>query len=521
MQILLNQTFGNAIGIKVSSKLTKADYQEFLPILKKRIHEFGNIHLLIEFEDFQGWEIPAIFEDLQFDIQYINKIAKFALVGDNQLYQWYNNLTQPLFRGFGMEQRYFESAQIDEAWRWIHQGMKIIGAVDPKRYEAPVRYGSDLRVLIVGGGVAGLTLAGLLQQRGFKPVVVEKAQSYDEVGYWMVTWPSANRILKGLHQYEQFAEVGVPLNRYQIANQAGEILRSYDIEFLAQEYGSLFSIHRPNLINILTNALSSDAIRMGTTIDQIEQTNDNVLVTFDNGDTDTFDLVVGCDGLHSKTRQLLFGDVPLTYSGLTGWAFWSQSELSTPNKLVEYWGQGKNFALFPAKEGWCGLAIAKAPAHTPDPVENRISRIKNHFQDFGGIVPEILQQLDHPEQIFHDDFYYVEMKEWYRGRVVLLGDAAHGFSPTSGLGAVMAMESAAVLGEELCRTDSKYITRALENYVARRQKRVETLQFKSHLFDQVYSAEDPVMIRIRDFAIQLIPTDQFITFWDDLLTQPI
>lgn len=106
----------------------------------------------------------------------------------------------------------------------------------------------------------------------------------------------------------------------------------------------------------------------------------------------------------------------------------------------------------------------RSPKCVPDPVEQRVSRIEEHFKDFGGIVPDILAELDDPSRIFHDDYHDLRMDRWYMGRVVLVGDSAHAVLPTAGGGVSMAIESAVVLADELSRTDSKYFSQALEVY---------------------------------------------------------
>ena len=100
-----------------------------------------------------------------------------------------------------------------------------------------IRYGTDLRILIVGGGVAGLTLGGLLQQRGFRPTMVERVPEYGKVGYVIVIWPSGSKILKGLGLYEDLLEKGCEFRSYKVSNYKGEIISTYSIDPVAEKYG--------------------------------------------------------------------------------------------------------------------------------------------------------------------------------------------------------------------------------------------------------------------------------------------
>ncbi len=97
----------------------------------------------------------------------------------------------------------------------------MTNSVDPDRYGLPVRYGSEMRILIVGGGISGLTHAGLLQQRGFRPTLVEQIPEYGDVGYIIVLWPSGSRILKGLGLYRDLLDAGHTFSKYNVWNDQG------------------------------------------------------------------------------------------------------------------------------------------------------------------------------------------------------------------------------------------------------------------------------------------------------------
>ena len=142
----------------------------------------------------------------------------------------------------------------------------------PMSSNGRVRYGPGMRVLIVGAGVAGLTLCGLLQQRGFQPTLVERAPEFGDVGYVIVVWPSGSRILKGLGLYERLQEQGCAFTSYNISNYRGKVINSYTIDSVVEKYGPIISIYRPDLIDILRAAVSEDSIRMNTMVVSLEDT---------------------------------------------------------------------------------------------------------------------------------------------------------------------------------------------------------------------------------------------------------
>ena len=108
-----------------------------------------------------------------------------------------------------------------------------------ENYALPVRFGPEMRVLIIGGGIAGLTLAGLLQQRGFKPRIVERIPEYGKVGYIIVLWPSGSRVLKGLGLYRDLVETGLPFSTYNVWDEKGEMLKSYSVDEVSEKYGPM------------------------------------------------------------------------------------------------------------------------------------------------------------------------------------------------------------------------------------------------------------------------------------------
>ena len=393
--------------------------------------------------------------------------------------------------------------------------------VDPDKYRLPVKYGPEMRILVVGGGIAGLTLTGLLQQRGFKPTLVEQIPEYGTVGYVIVLWPSGSRILKGLGVYRSLLDVGLQFTTYNVSDERGQMLHSYSVQNVTEKYGPMLSTYRPDLINVIKEAVDPDSIRMSTTVDKIDQTNDEVYVTFSDGTEETYDLVVGCDGVRSKTRDLVFGDVPLSYSGMTGWSFWVKPNIAKTLQIAEYWGTGKFFGIWPTKGRLSVFTSIRDNVQEPDPVESRIDRIQETFKNFGGLVPEILEGLNDPNEIFHGYYNDLRMKKWHKGRVVLVGDAAHAILPTAGGGVSMAMESAAVLVDELCRADSKYIEQAFESYITRRRSRVDKIQTQSRMMSKFAFADSRLVSSMRDFLMRFYSNKLHVRYWDSMLKEPI
>ena len=384
-----------------------------------------------------------------------------------------------------------------------------------------IRYGPDMKVLIIGGGVAGLTLAGLLQRRGFAPRLVEKAPAFGKVGYVIVIWPSGSRVLKGLGAYEKLLEEGCQFTNYYISNYKGKVIKTYTIDPVAEKYGPIISIYRPELIDTLLASVNPEFIDMNTTVDKIEQGTDTAEVHFSDGSSEQYDLVIGCDGVRSKTREQIFGHIPLTYSGMSGWGFWIDPNLSKPDGIVEYWGKGKFIGVWPTKGRLSVFTSVKMAEKNIDPVDSRIDRIKDCFKEVRGVVPDMLDQLNDPNEIYYDTYNDMQIDGWSKGRVVLVGDSAHAILPNAGAGVSMAMESAAVIAEELCRADSKYIEHALKQYETRRKPRVKKVQNQSRMMGKLVYSNSSILSTARDYFLKVYSNDLVYKYWDSMLKDPI
>ncbi len=134
-----------------------------------------------------------------------------------------------------------------------------------------------------------------------------------------------------------------------------------------------------------------------------------------------------------------------------------------------------------------------AKEHVFDDRSKNIEFLKEYFGDMGGLVPKILDNLPgNPISIFHHDDDEIHLKKWYKGRIILLGDALHALSPLSSVGASMAMEDAYVLSSELAIASSKGIEHAFKNYMSKRRKRIEFMAKSSQHLHQILNIRAPL-----------------------------
>lgn len=340
-----------------------------------------------------------------------------------------------------------------------------------------------MRVLIVGGGIAGLTLAAKLRQQGREPVVVEKSPEYRQVGYSIGLYPLGSCVLHGLGVYDELAARGLVMDRYEIADAGGRVLQGLELSAVTDHVGPAIMVARYDLIDVLRKACGDLPIRMGTAVEHFEQTGQTVQVTFSDQTSGEFDLVVSCEGIHSSLRQQLFGPGGEFDTGWTIWTWWGRDDLYPAGLVREYWGYGWFFGGYPVP-GKCmyGAGLPNTVVADPQASQDVVRGILNQqFAELTEQVEAARLAFDDAQEVFPWKMMDVRAETWSKGRVTLCGDAGMAFLPTAGVGASNAMRSAAALADELSRADARMVPLALELYEKRCYKLVRGNQNDSRL----------------------------------------
>jgi FAD-dependent urate hydroxylase len=358
-------------------------------------------------------------------------------------------------------------------------GAKRSSPLRPKGWREEGKMATVDRILIVGGGIAGLTLATALLQQGFRPELVERSPSWRTVGAGIAVQPNGIRVLRALGLGTTLEQVGVRLRHWDFCDQQGAVLCETDLEELWGEADPFFGIARSSLQRVLLAGASAASIRLGAAVVAVTQDEQRhcVSVGFNDGSTADYDLVVAADGIASTVRKLVLGTAPPVYAGQMTWRSLAPMRPRGLSKLQFVLGDGCFFGLCPVGEGQTyGFANVSEPRFH-DAEQGRLARLRARFATFGAIVQDYLAALVSDEQLHCSAVEWVEHAAWQRGRVVLIGDAAHASSPMMGQGGCLAMEDAWVLAAELRAAES--VEQALHAYVRRRQPRVEWVQQQS------------------------------------------
>ena len=379
------------------------------------------------------------------------------------------------------------------------------------------------RVLIVGGGIGGLATAAGLRQAHIECEVVERTERWAPVGAGIVLSVNAMSVMRKLGMADDVARRGVELGRGAITNQAGSILGNTDFGVLRRDFGPTIALHRAELHHALLEAVGDVPISLGTSVEKISQNpardDAPVEVRLTDGREETYDLVIGADGLRSQVRELALGEVPIAYSGYTCWRLIVNAPIGKVD-MCEMWGRGQRFGIVGIGDGrlYC-FAVANASRGQTDPSEGRLERFRARFEGFGGQVPAILAALEHPDQLIHNDLEELPRGDWVKGRVVLIGDAAHAMTPNMGQGAAMALEDSAVLVETLGQSGP--LADRLKGFHARRGPRVRWVQNQSRRIGRVGQLEGVVACAVRNAVVRLTPDRAAEKVLRKIASQPI
>lgn len=360
-----------------------------------------------------------------------------------------------------------------------------------------------MKVIIIGGGIGGMALAVALKQQHIEAEVYEQADELREVGAGLVLWPNALKALDALGLVPAVRRVSVPFRESEIKTWQGTLLTRLTSPELqdARTGGAL--IHRTQLLTVFADCLNPATVHLDACCTHVEQTESGVTAQFRNGRTATGDLLIGADGIHSLVRHQLFGDVSMPYAGYVVWRGITDVDIHQPVG-TESWGRGMRFGCRTTTHGrvyW--YATANLPEHHPDAPNGRKADLLARFHDWHPPIPAILQATEEAHILRNDIVNVAPLKQWSRGRITLLGDAAHALTPNLGQGACQAIEDAVTLAHLLQQSPS--IEAALQTYEERRKRRVYAVANHARRLGEIGQWENGLARTLRNFAVKYHP----------------
>jgi 2-polyprenyl-6-methoxyphenol hydroxylase-like FAD-dependent oxidoreductase len=340
-----------------------------------------------------------------------------------------------------------------------------------------------VRLLVVGAGVAGLALARALHERVVAVEVVERTTVWDQSGAGLYLPGNALRALRELGVGSSVAARANPIGRQRFLDHRGRVLAEIDVDRLWEGIGGCVAIPRTALHEVLLEATAEVPVRLGTAVTELED-GDLPQVSFSDGSSGTYDVVVGADGVHSTVRSVALGGPAASYVGQASWRFLAEGFPDITDWTVLL-GRGRAFLTVALGDG---LVYCYADLKTDDPAGAAGENWRELFADFAEPVPRL---LDHGAEAYFAPIEEVVPPAWTARRVALVGDAAHASSPNMAQGAAMAIEDGLVLAELL--TAEQTIDEALAGYEQRRRARVAWVQEQTHRRDRTRGL--PTLVR--------------------------
>ena len=336
-------------------------------------------------------------------------------------------------------------------------------------------------VVVVGGGIGGLFAANALIAQGLRVSVYEQAAALGEIGAGVFLTPNSVRQLQRVElgpsvekwgarvgpDSRYFRHDGAPIAPVQVTDSSG--------------WNATFGMHRADLVEILASALPTQVVHTGHRCTAFEQDGDVCRVSFANGAVVEADLVVAADGIHSELRQNVVPPSRPVFSGSVAYRG------LVPHALIPHWptgswlmwlGKAKHFLTFPVRAGTLINYVGFVPADEEmkeswlAPGDPDVLR-----REFAGWDPRIGSLVSQVQATFRWGLYDREpLPTWTRGRLTLLGDAAHPMLPHLGQGANQSIEDGMALATILARADRETAPAALLTYERLRRERVALVQ---------------------------------------------
>lgn len=381
----------------------------------------------------------------------------------------------------------------------------------PKSVEAQYEQAraDDLRVLVVGAGIAGVTAAQLFRRGGRHPVLIERAHDASAAGYMLALMPMVDGAIDDLGVRDRYRASSVSFDRYAVHGHTGRMLREDSMAEVIASYGDYRGIARGSLLDVLS--AGGCPVTFDSTVTALQEnpggvevgiTTDGVTQQLD------FDLVVIADGIGSTTRELVpaYRPAAITDTKWGGWVVWSPGDDDT-DLGEEVWGDGFFIGMYPVA-GQLGIFLGGPRADTAVGPGPFVEWIRGKLATVNPRIARALTAVARAADPYYWPLTDCRAPAWTTDRTVLLGDAAAGFLPTAGVGAGMAMESAWVLARMLRHGDTSRLPVLLRNFELGQRPRVEAAQDNSRLLAKLMFHRSRSLAWAREFAMRFVSVER-------------
>lgn len=329
-----------------------------------------------------------------------------------------------------------------------------------------------LDILIVGGGIGGLTAAIALAPQGHRLTVIERDPSWSVYGVGIIQQANVVRAVAQLGILDEYIAAGVGFDAVEIFAPDGTKVARVPAPTLAEGYPANVGIGRPALHKVLGDRVLDNGadVRLGVTVQTMVDDGERVAVAFSDGTSGIYDMVIGADGVYSQTRAAILPDAEAPeYTGQAVWRY-NFPRPAGMDALQVYNGR-TGLGLVPISEALMYMfATTPEPGNPWYPREGLAAAMRAKLADCAPAIRDLAAQITDDDGVVYRPLEGMLVTgPWHKGRIGLLGDAVHATTPHLGQGAGMAIEDSLVLADELARADS--VEAAFAAYRARRYER--------------------------------------------------
>ncbi|HEY1959873.1 MAG TPA: FAD-binding domain [Polyangiaceae bacterium] len=367
-----------------------------------------------------------------------------------------------------------------------------------------------MKILVSGLGIAGPCVAYWLERHGHAVTIVERAPKLRTGGYVVDFWGAAFDVADRMGVASQILAKGYKVQELREVGRNGKRVSGLDVAvFDRLADGRFTSVARADVSAVLCAALGGRVETVfGDEIEALEDDGACVHVRFTRAPPRDFDLVIGADGLHSRVRRLAFGEHERFehYLGLKVAAFAVEGYRPRDElTYVVHTGVGQQVARFAMRDDRTMFLFifADATREIPDDPRAQRAMLRTHFEDSGWECRAILDALETSNELYIDRVSQIRMDRWTRGRVALVGDAAHCISLLGGQGTALAMIGAYILASEIDRAGDDH-DRAFARYEQRLQDFIRAKQKGAARFASFFAPRSSTALFVRNQVMKLM-----------------